>query len=309
MTPSLKKVFTDYNFETDNLDIVDKMSRTGVLVHTSLQYKRRRDLEVTGLSTVWIQLQHPGRKPLLIHSIYRQFQRLGRPGTLNPASQQSRWAKIIDKWEQATAEGKEIITMGDLNLNYLCWEVQPEGMNSYDRIKKQMIDLIKEKILMTGHMILTNTPTKISNNPDIPDSCLDLMITNRKEKIASYQAGLPTFSDHTMQILIRSCKPIISNKIYIRTRSFKNFNIQQYKINIKDHHQYIEVMYKRDPEIITKKIQQIIQDSLQEISPVITIQTATRSRTQLSEKIRYMMVERDQAHSRYIQSRKAEDFR
>ena len=216
---------------------------------------------------------------------------------------------FFDKWEQANEEGKEIITMGDLNLNYLRWDVQPKSMNSYDRLKKPMIDLMKEKILLKGHVILSDIPTKTSNNPDTPNSCLDLMLTNRTEKIASYQAGLPCFSDHLMQIIIRNCKPIQSSKKFIRTSSFKIFNYQQYKINIKNHPHYVEVIYETDPEIITKKIQQIIQDSLQEMSPVVTVQTANKNRTKLSEKVRYMMVARDQAYRKYSQSRNIEDLR
>ena len=34
--------------ETDNLDIVDQTSRTGMLLHNSIHYKRRRDLETNG---------------------------------------------------------------------------------------------------------------------------------------------------------------------------------------------------------------------------------------------------------------------
>ena len=44
ITDSVSKFqFTNYNMEHDDLDVVDEMSRMGVLVHNSLQYKRRRD--------------------------------------------------------------------------------------------------------------------------------------------------------------------------------------------------------------------------------------------------------------------------
>ena len=297
-------MFEDYKLETDNLDVVDKVSRTGILIHKNLQYKRRKDLETMGVSTVWIQLQHPGRKSLLIQGIYRQFQRLGREGSLKPASQYIRWNKIIEKWEKATDEGKEIITMGDMNLNYLRWEVQPAGSNSYDKLKKPMIDKFKENIIERGHNILSSVPTIINNNPETPNSCLDLMLTNRREKITSHMAGLPCFSDHTMQIMIRSSKPIQSNKKILRTRAFKNFNLQQYKINIVNHQSYIDAMYEKDSNTITKKIQEIIQDSLQEMSPVVTIQTAERKRTKLSERVRHMMVDRDMAYENYKKNKK-----
>ena len=64
-----RKLFDNYNLETDNLDMIDQMSRTGVLVHKNLHYKRRKDLEVMGISTVWIQLQHPVKN----HYLSTQF--------------------------------------------------------------------------------------------------------------------------------------------------------------------------------------------------------------------------------------------
>ena len=71
-------MFENYILENDDLDLVDDMSRTGILIHKSLQYKRRRDLESMGTSTVWVQFSYPGRKSLLLQAIYRQFQRLGK---------------------------------------------------------------------------------------------------------------------------------------------------------------------------------------------------------------------------------------
>ena len=38
--------------ESDNLDIVDKTARTGILVHKDVHYRRRRDLETQVLSSV-----------------------------------------------------------------------------------------------------------------------------------------------------------------------------------------------------------------------------------------------------------------
>ena len=56
--------FPNYRLETDNLDILDGNSRTGLLIHTDIHYTRRRDLESQGTSTVWIKLAYPGRKPM-----------------------------------------------------------------------------------------------------------------------------------------------------------------------------------------------------------------------------------------------------
>ena len=194
-----------------------------MLIHKDLHYRRRKDLE----TSVWVQLSHPGRKPLLIQALYRQFQQLGRKGSITPASQTARWHKIINKWELANAEDKEIITVGDLNLNCLRWDLQPSQRNSYDRYKKTMIDEPKSKILDKGHKILIN----------------------------------------------------------------------------------IETLYEGESNIITQNIEQIINDSLQTMSPIKIIQVKHKNKTQLSENVRFKMVERDQAYLKSKQTRNPEDIR
>ena len=54
-------MFGEYKVEADNLDITDRKSRTGTLVHRSINYKILREYESTGTSTVWIKLNHPER--------------------------------------------------------------------------------------------------------------------------------------------------------------------------------------------------------------------------------------------------------
>ena len=170
--------FVNYRMETDNLDISDQMSRTGILVHRDIHYKRTRDLENVGTSTIWLQLTYPGRKPVLLQALYCQFQRLGKAGSKIPASQQLRWSKVIEKWEAANEEGFEVITMGDTNLIFFRWDLNLGLMNSYNWIKKMMIDKLKSKILEEGTILLNKTSTRTRDTPGSKDSCLDMIFTN-----------------------------------------------------------------------------------------------------------------------------------
>ena len=120
-----RNMFGEYKMEADNLDITDKRSRTGILIHKSIHYKRLRQYESTGTSTVWLKLNHPGKKTVMVQAIYRQFQRLGHPGSETPSSQKQRWNIILEKWQKAAEEDTEILTFGDMNLNTLRWDTPP----------------------------------------------------------------------------------------------------------------------------------------------------------------------------------------
>ena len=301
--------FPEYRMETDTLDITDKCSRTGILLHRDIHYRRQRDLEGVGLSTIWLQLTHPGRKPILLQALYRQFQRLGHPGTITPSSQHSRWTRIIDNWEKANSKGHEVISMGDTNLNSLRWDIQANNMNSYDRIKSPMIRDLQTRILDQGTQLLNSSPTRNNDHSDAMESCIDHIFTNRAAKITSFETGIPAFSDHTVQKLTRSTKGMKTSPKYLRFRSYKNFNLLQYKQNIRDHHLYISTLYENDTNIITENVKQIITDSLEEMAPMRMIQMSTKNKTRLSEDIKNKMIERDLAQHISKQTSTPQDIR
>ena len=187
--------FPQYRLLTDNLAITDQYSRTGILIHESINYKRRPDLECQGISTIWIQTSHPGRKPILIQACYRQFQRIGVEGSLSIQEQRKRWGLLLAKWEIAAREEKEIITLGDMNLNKFSWNLHNTEKNQYEKLQTPMVKMLHDKILTQGFTVLNSQQTKEKNTPLEKSSCLDLIITNRKDKIVSHQTIGPTFSE------------------------------------------------------------------------------------------------------------------
>ena len=301
--------FPNFKLEVDNLEITDHRSRTGILIHRDIQYKRRRDLETPGTSTIWIQLNQPGRKSLLIQGIYRQFQRLGKPNTESIRAQTIRWELILQKWEKAISENKEIITLGDINLNTLRWDVSPHLKSSYEHTQAPLVQLFREQILNNGFKIINKTPTKYKNTVDSKPACSDLILTNRTDKIVSFQTGLHSFSDHTLQSVTRSTKGIVNNPKYIRTRSFKDFNVETYKNDILNHPKYIETCYEPDPETILSNIQTIIQCSLDNQSPIQTIQVKPKTNRCISSKAKEALVERDLALEEYKKTGNQDDLR
>ena len=197
--------FHGYNFEFDNLAKTDQRARTGFLIHQGLQYKRRKYLEEKGILTVWLQISQQGKnKSFLVQSVYRQLQRLGRPGSHTPVKQYQRWERIIDKWQQAIQENRELITVGDLNLNQLAWDLHPTQMTSREQSQNKMVLLLKEKILSQGFAVLNNLFTRNVGSRTEKESCLDYLITNRQEVVANHRSIYPIFSDHSLLEMSRN---------------------------------------------------------------------------------------------------------
>ena len=125
--------FQNYTLEHDNLQKTDNTSQTGILIKNTVKYKRRKDLKTKGTAVVWIQVAQKGKKDILIQSIYRQFQRLNHPISGTLTHQYNRWKSIVDKWKAASLENRELITVGDLNINYLSWDLHPTQQTSQEK--------------------------------------------------------------------------------------------------------------------------------------------------------------------------------
>ena len=287
--------FNGYRMEHDNLDMEDGWSRTAILIKDSIKYKRRKDLELKGISTVWIQVGIPGTKSFLVQSLYRQFQRPGKKGTKSISSQLERWKSIINKWEKATEENREIITLGDTNLDSKTWNLNWNQLGPYDRQKHSMSELLKDKILSQGTDQVNTDFTRIENQPDGRKSCLDQIFTTNPEKMNSHRTHLSTCSDHAMIEYNKKAKNIKIEKKYIKIRSMKNFKQNEFKENLRQHPKYISTLYEGESQIITNNITTMLQDSLNNMAPVVRIQITSKNTTKLTTEAKQSLVDRDSA--------------
>ena len=216
--------FPGYFLEYDNLRKIDGWARTIILIKNSIKYKRRKDLETNGTSTIWIQVGIPGSKHFLLQALYRQFQRQGVKNSKPISSQEERWSNIIKKkWQIALKEEREIITLGDTNIDSLIWDNNWDTMPPYDKTKRNMYMMLKEKILMTGTTKINKLYTRYENQPDGRKSCLDHCFSTHPQKISSHKTHYETFSDHAMLEINKAAKNIQSNRIFFTDKITKKF--------------------------------------------------------------------------------------
>ena len=100
------------------------ISRLVVYTHSSLVVKRRHDLENDSLSAVWLELGMPRQKKIIVGNIYREWQHMDQgPDSVSGsvAEQLQRWLIFIDMWGKVLREGKEVMVLGDINLDFLKW--------------------------------------------------------------------------------------------------------------------------------------------------------------------------------------------
>ena len=170
----------------------------GVILYyrKSINCKRKCDIEISNIETLWAEITLPNAKPFLICSVYR------------PPSSTSDW---IDLFEEelsiAQTPGLEVIIMGDFNLDL--------SMNT----NRKWLNLIELFDLSQ----LISQPTRVT---ETSSTIIDHGYTSHPENISESFVSHYSISDHFPVCFSRKINNKISKSDHITTsyRSFKTFN-------------------------------------------------------------------------------------
>ena len=171
----------------------------------------------------------PRQKKILVANIYREWKLLNQgenndPGTV--AAQLERWCLFLDKWEAALAEGKEVMVLGDINLDFLKWTRSDLHPNDQAVKLRQLTDQLFARIFPHGVSQLVSEATRVW--PGVQDSGIDHIYTNKPEKCSNIYMEFREGSDHKLLRVTRFSKSMKNSSRYVRKRSFKHFNQEQF---------------------------------------------------------------------------------
>ena len=187
----------------------------------------------------------------------------------------------------------EVITLGDTNIDSLVWDQPLNLMSTFDKQRQKLYEILKEKILDGGTVKINSEYTRQDNPPHGRLSCLDHAYTTHPQKISSHTTDHATFSDHATVEINKAVRTIIDTKKFIRIRTMKNFNKNDYIDRIINHHKYITTLHERDTDTIANNITQIIQESATPSAPIKRIQLSSLNKVTLSDKAREALTLRD----------------
>ena len=302
--------FTDYNLHTclslqaPNL----RTSRVVVYTHKSLIVKLRPDLMDDKFSSVWIEAGLPHQRKILICNAYREW------GYLNQADQSSRtieaqldrWKIFIAQWELAISEGKEVICLGDINIDHLKWTRNNLSPNSVTARLKPLIDLLFEKIIPLGISQCVTTATR--SFPNQEDSGIDHVYTNKPDKLAPVIAVNQGGSDHKLLFVTRFSKSIQRNVRYIKKRTFKKFDKEKFKEEVRKL-RWWDIYSCECVNTAVQLLSSKLTNILDKLAPIKKIQVRARYVPWLSEESKALMKQRDNAQKKAASSKSPDDWR
>ena len=116
----------------------------------------------------------PRKKKILVCQLYREWQYLGQADSASNGipAQLERWVTFLDHWERAIDTGKDVIAMGDTNINYL-------KLNDVGQLQP-LVDRMLERIFPHGVQQCVKVATRSWSGQQ--DSCLDHIYTNTPSK-------------------------------------------------------------------------------------------------------------------------------
>ena len=173
-------------------------------------------------SSIWLEIGLPGKRKILVCQLYRDWRYLGQPNkgeSSKPKQEQMRrWVIFIDQWEQALATGKEVIVMGDCNIDLLKFDNAGA--------EQPLVDLMLQRIYTHGVAQCVQGPTR--SWPGQTPTGLDHIYTNVPDKLSSAQVKKCGSSDHSLILATRYAKEMQERIRYCKKRSYKNFDEKEF---------------------------------------------------------------------------------
>ena len=197
----------------------------------------------------------------------------------------------MDMWETALSSGKEVICLGDYNLNHCDWTDTNLPRSSQTYKLKSLINALFSRIFPHGISQLVVGPTRHMKGQK--SSGLDHIYTNFPDKISNVEKHFCGSSDHMLISAIRNSKSLNSSPQYIRKRSYKNFDSVAFIEAVRGI-RWLDLYLSEDVNEAVKIFTFTLRKILDDMAPMKTIQIRKNYIPWISEETKRMTVERNE---------------
>ena len=272
-----------------------KVSRVCVYLHNSMVGKIREDLMDDNFSSIWVEVGLPQKRKILVGNVYREW---GFMGQVDPSvsrdlsAQKDRWSVFLRQWERALGEDKEVIVLGDMNINHLEWTRDDLPPNNQTHKLKPLISELFTRILPQGVSQMVTSATW--SRPTQPESGLDHLYSNKPTKLSPVQVLHCGGSDHKIIGCTRYSNSIKKSVRYVTKRCYKHFKNEEFISEVKKISMW-KIYACEDVDLAVKMLSDELTVILDKMAPIRTIQIREKYAPWLSVQTKQLMAERDLA--------------
>ena len=186
-----------YDIILDKLINKNQLSRTRIIIKSSLKYQVREDLTNKEDSHVAITLYLTKTQKINFHCWYRQFQELlptGRIAGTKTLKAQKHRIITTSKYFQKSKTETEIYILSDLNINTKHLNTPENQKPTTEKIQSPITKIFKEQIIEQGFTILNKDNTKLNTKREI--HIIDHIKTNKPQHNINTTTHNKHYSDH-----------------------------------------------------------------------------------------------------------------
>ena len=223
--------------------------------------------------------------------MYRDWQYLNQHDNSSNEiqAQLQRWLLFLEQWERALLEGKEVLVLGDMNLDFLKW-TKTVPTNSMAHRLRPLVDNLFSQILPYGVTQCVSVPTR--QWPGEQSSGLDHIYSNKPEKPSDIKVDHQGASDHKLLFVIRYSKIVINKPRIVKKRSYRNFDPSQFLLAVRNMN-FWNIYSCDDVEEAVKILSDDLNKILDDMAPIKTIQVRAKYCPWLSDTTKALQSERN----------------
>lgn len=271
-----------YNFEKRNRN-TGKGGGVAVYINDNINYVRRTDLEIGKLESIVIEIVFKNSHNVLIATHYRPPN-----GTKHLPSNYNELLET--SLSLCCAESKDVILIGDMNVNYL---------NSRDN--REVKAIIQQK----GLTQIIKKPTRVTQDTK---SLIDIIATNNPGSIAEQDVIPTSLSDHDLVGCVRK----LNNKMYtsktVKTRNYAKYNPDNMNRDFEQVN-WLPVLSLSNVNDAVNTFNGIVKDIFDKHAPIIQKRVKGRPCAWLNENLKSIINQRDQLLRKARKSNSASDWR
>ena len=275
--------------------------RINVLVSQDISYKRRYDLEHPGMAALWLEVGRGKLNSFLICNIYRSWSLKSEEDSRSLNRQFERWCSFIGRVETAMKTGKEILILGDFNLDANRWS---GPRRETWKLKRLLVEL-ENRMLRKGftQMVQQDTRTGFTGA-----SRLDLVLTNKRSRLRKVWTHIEGDNDHSFIQVQRILKKKSLGVKEVRTRKWSKLDYDKLRADF-DHEALEGFEDIEDVDVAVDKLTGELQRILDLQSPMKVSIVRERFCGWMTKDLRKQISKRNRLHKQYRRETTVENLR
>ena len=295
-----------YRLERDNLTEVNIRNRTAVYIKSSVQYRRRYDLEPVSSPIIWIEFNVGSPSAWLLFTGYREWRTLNPKNRLESGSMTSQ-LKRLDQWDEswrsANAENKPMFIMCDSNIDVRPW-LNPElVLTLYQKQMKTYLTKLKEMASSNGLTLLPTPPTR-SQGQDA-ETTIDIVMSNMPQLIQTVEL-IQSSSDHCILLFTKDAKIKVAQQQPRTARCFKEYSKEK-MLNSLNLPMLNSLLFETDPNLVANVLVSHITSAIDIVAPIKTVQIRHKYAPHLTPHSKHLMEARNALRVTYNSTKLLKD--